>query len=97
MGCERLPSYRPEMDGLRAIAILPVIAFHVWPKFCPTGYLGADIFFVIPGYLVTGVLLKNLQANSLSLREFWIRPAKRLFPAMSVVMSVSIGAGWFVF
>ena len=58
--------YRSEIDGLRALAIIPVILFHAGTEFCSGGFLGVDIFFVISGYLITGIIVKETQENKLS-------------------------------
>jgi len=57
-------SYRPDIDGLRALAILPVVLFHAFPNLLPGGFIGVDIFFVISGYLITSILLKDIQAGN---------------------------------
>ena len=66
-------NYRPEIDGLRAVAITPVVLFHLFPEVLPNGFLGVDVFFVISGYLITGILLRELQADAFSIFEFWGR------------------------
>jgi len=89
-------TYRPEIDGLRALAVMPVILFHLSPSFLPNGFLGVDVFFVISGYLISGILLKALSAGDFSLLAFWGRRLRRLFPALSTVLIVSLLAGWLV-
>jgi peptidoglycan/LPS O-acetylase OafA/YrhL len=89
-------SYRADIDGLRTVAVMPVVAFHLWPHSVPYGYLGVDIFFVISGYLITAILIRDIQTASFSFRHFWARRVKRLFPAMSVVLSVCLISGYFV-
>tara|TARA_B000000475_G_scaffold173358_1_gene139400 strand:- start:275 stop:2170 length:1896 start_codon:yes stop_codon:yes gene_type:complete len=83
-------TYRSEIDGLRAIAVSFVVAYHFFPKLIPSGYLGVDIFFVISGYLITNHLLK-IKNNDvvLTLRQFYERRVKRLFPALFVFLSIS--------
>ena len=88
--------YRPDIDGLRAIAILLVIIFHAFPKFLRGGFIGVDIFFVISGYLITGIILKGLSRDNFSLLEFYSRRIKRIFPALIVVLSFCLIAGWYV-
>jgi peptidoglycan/LPS O-acetylase OafA/YrhL len=88
------PRYRRDIDGLRAIAIVSVVLFHAFPKLAPGGYVGVDVFFVISGFLITSNIVANLQRGTFSFAEFYI-PAKRIFPALTVVLLVTIGIGWF--
>jgi len=81
--------YRAEIDGLRAIAVVPVILGHADFKLFSGGFVGVDIFFVISGYLITGILLDELNAGKFSLVGFYERRARRIIPALSVVMAVS--------
>ena len=90
-------AYRPDIDGLRAIAILLVIIFHAFPKFLRGGFIGVDIFFVISGYLITSIILKNQSQNNFSLLDFYSRRIKRIFPALIVVLTFCLVAGWFIF
>ena len=62
--------YRPDIDGLRAIAVLLVVFFHAYPKVLPGGFIGVDIFFIISGYLITGILINNLSQSSFSFIDF---------------------------
>ena len=88
--------YRPDIDGLRAVAILSVVAFHAkWP-WAPGGFAGVDVFFVISGYLISGILFKNLESGSFSFFDFYSRRIKRIFPALITVLFAVWGAGWFV-
>lgn len=84
---------RPEIDGLRAIAILPVVLFHVGLG-CPGGFVGVDVFFVISGFLITGIILRELDAGTFSLAKFWSRRIRRIFPALIVFFAVTLLAGW---
>lgn len=80
-------TYRPEIDGLRALAILPVILFHLNPALLPNGYLGVDVFFVISGFLITSLILRGGQGEGgFSFWEFYLRRIRRLFPAMAAVL-----------
>jgi len=78
-------SYRPEIDGLRAFAVIPVILFHMGFNFIAGGYIGVDVFFVISGFLITSLLKKELESDSFSFREFWARRIRRILPAMLLV------------
>lgn len=82
-------SYRPEIDGLRAIAVLSVILFHAGFSWISGGFVGVDIFFVISGYLITRILLKELDAGTFSFKEFWLRRTRRILPALLFVMCAS--------
>lgn len=86
--------YRPEIDGLRAIAVLPVIFFHAGFDFFSGGFVGVDIFFVISGFLITSILLSDLEQNNFSLSSFYDRRARRILPALFVVVLVSIPFSW---
>ncbi len=86
-------SYRPDIDGLRAIAVSAVLLFHLFPKVLAGGFVGVDIFFVISGYLITGILLKE---QVFSIARFYVRRVKRIFPALFVVLAACLLAGWFL-
>src|SRR5829696_6720813 len=76
----------PEIQGLRAVAVLAVLIYHIWPNIVPGGYVGVDVFFVISGYLITGSLLKEFDATgSVSISGFYARRIRRLLPAASLV------------
>lgn len=87
-------AYRPDIDGLRAIAVLAVIGFHAFPAIVPGGFVGVDVFFVISGYLISGIILKSLEARSFSIAEFYSRRIRRIFPGLILVLSVCLVAGW---
>ncbi len=87
-------NYRSEIDGLRAIAVLPVILFHAGIGFLSGGYVGVDIFFVISGFLITTIILSELQKASFSLADFYERRARRILPALFFVMLVSLPFAW---
>lgn len=89
-------NYRPDIDGLRALAILLVIIFHAYPRFLRGGFIGVDIFFVISGYLITGIILKGLIQENFSLLEFYSRRIKRIFPALLTVLIFCLLSGWFI-
>lgn len=86
-------SYRPDIDGLRAIAILAVVAYHSGIPFTPGGFIGVDIFFVISGYLITGLLLKEISSTGrIHIGRFVARRVRRLLPAFFVVSISALGA-----
>src|SRR5574341_109949 len=87
--------YREDIDGLRAISVLPVIAYHLDIPFVAAGYAGVDVFFVISGYLVTSVLLRSPSTVSAAVRFYW-RRAARLFPSVFVLLTVCLAAGAFI-
>ena len=87
--------YRPDIDGLRALAVLAVVIFHAFPGVLRGGFIGVDIFFVISGFLISGILLQNLQDGRFSFRQFYARRIKRIFPALVLVMAASLAFGWF--
>jgi peptidoglycan/LPS O-acetylase OafA/YrhL len=87
--------YRPEIDGLRAVAVLAVVLFHAGLG-VPGGFVGVDVFFVISGFLITSLILKDLQAGTFSLAHFWERRARRIIPAAVVMVMVVLMAGWFL-
>lgn len=74
--------YRPEIDGLRAVAVLSVILFHLNPTWLPGGFLGVDIFFVISGYLITSIISQEIQNNTFSYKDFYNRRIKRIYPVL---------------
>ena len=75
--------YRKEIDGLRAVAVLPVLLYHAGLPYFPGGYIGVDIFFVISGYLITSIILSEHASNNFSLLSFYERRARRILPAIS--------------
>ncbi|MDI5624016.1 acyltransferase, partial [Salmonella enterica subsp. enterica serovar Kentucky] len=87
--------YRPDIDGLRAIAVLSVVIFHYFPSILPGGFVGVDIFFVISGYLITSIILKSASSNSFSYVEFYKRRIIRIFPSLSIVLVSCLIIGWF--
>ncbi|MEJ7639836.1 MAG: acyltransferase family protein, partial [Singulisphaera sp.] len=87
--------YRPDIDGLRAVAVLSVVFCHAGLSF-PGGYVGVDVFFVISGYLITGLILKDLDRGTFSLADFWVRRIRRILPALLAVTVAASFAGWFL-
>lgn len=86
--------YRPEIDGLRALAVIPVILFHAGIEAFQGGFIGVDVFFVISGYLITGIILRDLRANRFTLTHFYERRARRILPALLTVSVICIPAAW---
>lgn len=87
--------YRPEIDGLRALAVLGVVFYHAGLG-VSGGYVGVDVFFVISGFLITSLIIKELESRQFTLANFWERRARRIIPAMVVVVSATLVAGWFL-
>ncbi|MEN6426570.1 MAG: acyltransferase family protein [Phycisphaerales bacterium] len=86
-------AYFPHIDGIRALAVLPVLLFHVFPWLCPGGFCGVDVFFVISGYLITGSILRDLQNNHFTIRGFYHRRIRRIFPANFALIAGVFVAG----
>ncbi|WP_374555289.1 acyltransferase family protein [Aquitalea pelogenes] len=89
--------YRPDIDGLRALAITSVILYHGFPSIFKGGFVGVDIFFVISGYLISSIIFTKLSSNDFSFIEFYIHRAKRIFPSLAVILTASYIVGWFAF
>jgi len=89
-------AYSPEIDGLRAIAVIAVVFFHLSLGFSG-GYVGVDVFFVISGYLITSHILRDLTAERFSLAQFWVRRIRRIVPALAVMIGVSAIAAAIIF
>ena len=89
------PRYRADVDGLRAVAVLAVVGFHAFPEHVGGGFIGVDIFFVISGFLISSILLRNLECGSFRFSEFYARRIRRIFPALIVVLSAVAAFGWF--
>jgi peptidoglycan/LPS O-acetylase OafA/YrhL len=90
----KFDSYRPDIDGLRALAVMAVILFHTFPRYLPGGFVGVDIFFVISGYLITQILLNDLKDGTFSAANFYARRIRRIFPALIVVLVATFALGW---
>src|ERR1700681_4649549 len=86
--------YRPDIDGLRAIAVMLVVNFYAFPEAMPGGFIGVDIFFVISGFLITGIIVRELDQQRFSLLGFYNRRIRRIFPALIVVLGATLVLGW---
>ena len=87
--------FRPEVQALRALAVMLVVTFHLWPHRVPGGYIGVDVFFVISGFLITSHLARELLAtNGIKLRGFYARRIRRLLPAAFFVLGVALIASF---
>ena len=93
---ERGKGYRPDIDGLRALAVVVVLIFHAFPSCLPGGFVGVDVFFVISGYLISGIILKAIAEGRFSYAHFYARRIRRIFPALTVVLAGVMVAGWFL-
>ena len=87
------PAYRRDVDGLRAIAIIAVVVYHSFPTLMPNGNIGVDIFFVISGYLISQLLIRQFVKNTFSFKDFYNRRIRRIFPALMIVLFVVSGMG----
>jgi peptidoglycan/LPS O-acetylase OafA/YrhL len=88
--------YRPDIDGLRAVAVIAVVAFHAFPSLAQGGFVGVDVFFVISGYLISGIILGALEQDRFSFAGFYARRIRRIFPALAIVLAACYAWGWFV-
>lgn len=89
-------SYRPDIDGLRAVAVLLVVGFHAFPDSLPGGFVGVDVFFVISGYLITQMAWGKMTTNNWNLLTFYLGRIRRLFPSLLVVTTAALVGGWCV-
>lgn len=87
-------SHRADIDGLRALAVLSVIGFHAAGHWVPGGFVGVDVFFVISGFLISGILVKALENGQFSFRSFYARRIRRIFPALIVMLFAIWILGW---
>jgi peptidoglycan/LPS O-acetylase OafA/YrhL len=86
--------YRPDIDGLRAFAVIAVVVFHAFPSHLKGGFIGVDVFFVISGFLITNIIHKGLKNNTFRFWDFWAKRIRRIFPALLVVIVSTLIAGW---
>src|SRR4029077_10903920 len=89
--------YRPEIDGLRAVAVIPVILFHAGFGLFSGGFVGVDVFFVISGYLITTIIMSELDEGKFTILNFYERRARRILPALFVVMLACLPFAWLWF
>ena len=90
-------TYRPDIDGLRALAVLAVVLFHAYPRsILRGGFIGVDIFFVISGFLITSILISDLAQQRFSLARFYSHRIRRIFPALLLILTFCLVVGWFV-
>ena len=89
-------SYRPDIDGLRAVAVMAVLLHHLAPGRVTGGYIGVDIFFVISGYLITRIISREIMGGRFTFARFYERRIRRLFPALFTVLAFVLVAGWFI-
>lgn len=94
-GTSTVSGYRPDIDGLRAIAVLAVVFFHAFPAKVRGGFIGVDVFFVISGYLISTIILQDLGRDQFSFSHFYARRIRRIFPALILVLAFCYGLGWF--
>lgn len=88
--------YRPDIDGLRSVAVLAVVAHHFWPELLTGGYVGVDVFFVISGFLITKIIHKEISESRFSFVDFYARRIRRIFPALFAMLGATLIAGWFL-
>lgn len=88
--------YRPEVDGLRAVAVIPVVLFHLGATWIPGGFVGVDVFFVISGFLISSIILKEQAASTFTFTGFWMRRVRRILPAMLAMLIATSIAGYFI-
>src|SRR5215831_15131609 len=87
-------TYRREIDGLRAVAVLPVILFHARIGAFRGGFVGVDVFFVVSGYLITSIIISDTQEGRFSLARFYERRARRILPPLFLIMAASCAMAW---
>ena len=86
--------WRNDITGLRALAVLPVLLFHAFPSALPGGFFGVDVFFVISGYLIAGIIFRGLSAGTFSFADFYAKRIKRILPTLILVILASAAVGW---
>ena len=91
---DRHSGYRPDVDGLRAIAVLCVVGYHAFPGIVRGGFVGVDVFFVISGFLISSLILNGIHSKTFSFADFYARRIRRIFPALILVLFATLGFGW---
>src|SRR4051812_15686842 len=91
-----MSAYRPDIDGLRAVAVSAVVLFHAFPNMLPGGFVGVDVFFVISGYLISTIILNEIGDSRFSFAQFYARRVRRIFPALLLMLTACSIAGWFL-
>lgn len=89
-------AHRADIDGLRCVAVTVVVAHHYFPAFCPGGFVGVDVFFVISGFLISGIIQRQVAKQRFSFRDFYARRIRRICPALIVVLGPTLAAGWWL-
>ena len=89
-------SYRPDIDGLRAVAVLPVVLYHAGVPGIGGGYVGVDVFFVISGFLITRIIQSEIEKDSFSIAQFYERRIRRIFPALFTMLLACCIAAYFI-
>ena len=88
--------WRKDITGLRAVAVLPVLLYHAFPTLLPGGFFGVDIFFVISGYLISGIIFRVMLNDSFSYKDFYIKRIKRILPNLCTLLIAVAAVGWFL-
>ena len=94
--CSLTHSWRDDITGLRALAVLPVLLFHAFPSFLQGGFFGVDIFFVISGFLISGIIFRGLVRDSFSYRAFYVKRIRRILPNLTVLLVAVAVTGWII-
>lgn len=92
----RTEGYRPDIDGLRALAVAAVVVYHAFPTALRGGFVGVDVFFVISGFLISSIIFDRLSAGTFTIGDFYVRRIRRILPALLVVVLLVLGFGYFV-
>lgn len=87
--------YRADVDGLRALAVSLVVLYHAFPALLPGGFIGVDIFFVISGFLISGIIFEKTQRGTFSFTDFYVRRIRRIFPSLTLILFATLLFGWF--